>query len=78
MDLLELRKGLRRMAIFISMAFIGPVIIYQAFQNEGHPFYIPVLVVGLLLCILAIGFGFWGIRSLTHGLLGPKKPKKGH
>ena len=77
MDLIELRKGLRRMCLFITLAFVGPVVIYQAFKNEGHPFYLPVLILGLLLCLLALGYGFKGIRSLTNGLLGPKKQKKG-
>lgn len=77
MDLRELRNGLRRIALFITLAFTGPVVIYQAFINEGHPFYLPVLVLGLLLCLGAIGYGFWGIGSLTNGLLGPKKQKKG-
>ncbi|MDG1270925.1 MAG: DUF6095 family protein [Flavobacteriaceae bacterium] len=71
-----LSKGLKRVAGFIVLAFTGPVVIYQAFQNEGHPFYYPVLILGLILCGLSIGLGFWGIRTLTAGLLGPRPKKK--
>ena len=71
-----LRKGLKRMAGFIVLVFTGPVFVYQAFQNQGHSFYYPVLILGLLLCGLAIGLGFWGIRTLTSGLLGPRPRKK--
>ncbi|MGB0255705.1 MAG: DUF6095 family protein [Flavobacteriaceae bacterium] len=71
-----LRKGLKRMAGFIVLAFTGPVFVYQAFQNQGHSFYYPVLILGLLLCGLSIGLGFWGIRTLTSGLLGPRPRKK--
>jgi hypothetical protein len=71
-----LRKGLKRMAGFIALAFTGPVFVYQAFQNQGHSFYYPVLILGLLLCGLSIGLGFWGIRTLTSGLLGPRPRKK--
>ncbi|CAI8263136.1 MAG: hypothetical protein CBC80_006525 [Flavobacteriaceae bacterium TMED120] len=76
MDTQLLRKGLKRMAWFIVLAFTGPVFLYQAFQNQGHPFYFPVLILGLLLCGLSLGFGFSGIRTLTAALLGPR-PKKG-
>ena len=71
-----LRKGLKRMAGFIVLAFTGPVFVYQALQNQGHSFYYPVLILGLLLCGLSIGLGFWGIRTLTSGLLGPRPRKK--
>ena len=71
-----LRKGLRRVAWFISLAFIGPVVLFQAFKNQDHPFYLPVLAMGILICVFCIGFGFLGIRTLTDALLGKKKSKK--
>ena len=76
MDTTLLRKGLRRLAWFISLAFIGPVVIYQAFKNQDHPFYIPVLTIGVLICVFCIGFGFLGIRTLTDALLGQKRSTK--
>ena len=48
MDKIALQKGLQRVFYGILAAFIGPVVIMQAFQNEGHPLYWPVLLVGLL------------------------------
>lgn len=76
MDSTLLKKGLKRIAGFMILAFTGPVIIHQAFQNEGHPLYYPVLVVGLILTAISIIMGFWGIRTLTNGLLGPRSSKK--
>lgn len=72
MDLNALQRGLKRIFYGILAAFSGPVVIMQAFKNEGHPFYWPVLLVGLLLCAMAIGFGFWGIRELVAAFLGKK------
>ena len=48
------------------------LVIVQAFQNEGHPWYWPVLLIGLVLFCCAIGFGFWGILTLVNALLGKK------
>ena len=73
-----LRKGLRRVAWFISLAFIGPVVLFQAFKNQDHPFYLPVLAMGILICVFCIGFGFLGIRTLTDALLGKKKEQENY
>ena len=73
MDKIALQKGLKRVFYAILAAFIGPVVIMQAFQNEGHPWYWPVLSIGLLFFCGAIGFGFWGIITLVNALLGKKR-----
>ena len=73
MNKIALQKGLKRVFYGILAAFIGPVVIMQAFQNEGHPWYWPVLIVGLLFFCIAIGFGFWGILTLVNALLGKKR-----
>jgi hypothetical protein len=75
MDIKILKKGLKRLSFFLLFAFSGPIILNQAFKNQAHPFYIPVLVTGGICCLAALGFGFAGIRALTNGLLG-KPPKK--
>lgn len=75
MDKRLLQKGLKRIALGILSAFTGPVIIMQAFQNEGHPFYWPVLIIGLIISGTAIGLGFTGIMNLVNALLGKKRPR---
>lgn len=60
-------KGLSRLFIAILFAFIGPVIYTSAVRNEDHPFFIPVLGLGLIACILAILYGFRGIKLLVKG-----------
>ena len=60
-------KGLSRLFIAILFAFTGPVIYTSAVRNEDHPFFIPVLCLGLIACILAILHGFRGIKLLVKG-----------
>ena len=60
-------KGLSRLFIAIVFAFTGPVIYTSAVRNEDHPFFIPVLGLGLIACILAILYGFRGIKLLVKG-----------
>ncbi len=60
-------KGLSRLFIAILFAFTGPVIYTSAVRNEEHPFFIPVLGLGLIACILAILYGFRGIKLLVKG-----------
>nr|AOE08519.1 hypothetical protein [uncultured bacterium] len=60
-------KGLSRLFIAILFSFTGPVIYTSAVRNEDHPFFIPVLGLGLIACILAILHGFRGIKLLVKG-----------
>ena len=60
-------KGLSRLFIAILFAFTGPVIYTSAVRNEEHPFFIPVLGLGLIACILSILYGFRGIKLLVKG-----------
>lgn len=63
------------MATFIMLCFVAPVLVYQAFKNQGHPFYWPMLALGIGLCITTIIYGFWAIKILLNGMLGEKKTK---
>ncbi|MEL6975361.1 MAG: DUF6095 family protein [Bacteroidota bacterium] len=72
-------KSLKRFGYTAALMFLAPVVIYQAFKNQDHPAYIPVLIVGLILAIVAIGMGFYAVRTLMNALFGTKsKPKKGN
>ena len=66
-------KGLQRLVYTLGLMFAGPVVLYQAFKNEDHPFYIPVLVFGAILAIGAVAMGFYSIKTLLDALFGPKK-----
>ena len=62
-------KGLSRLFVAILFAFTGPVIYTSAVRNEDHPFFIPVLGLGLIACILSILYDYSGqyrSRSLAR------------
>jgi len=66
-------KGLKQLAYTAMLMFLAPVVIWQAFKNEGHPFYWPVLILGIFLAICAIFMGFKGIKTIMNSLFGEKK-----
>lgn len=63
-----LGKGLKCLAFAIPLSGIGPVILYSAFNNQEHSWYIPVLVVGLIASGFAIYFMFKGINTLMRSI----------
>ncbi len=67
-------KGLKFIGYTVAFMFLAPFVISQAFKNVDHPAYIPVLVIGLLLAMTAIGLGFYTIKIFMDALFG-KKPK---
>lgn len=65
-------KGVKRLAYTVMLMFLAPIIIWQAFKNEGHPLYWPVLILGIILAIAAVGMGFKGIATIMDSLFGKK------
>ena len=66
-------KGLKFIAYTVALMFTAPVVLYQAFKNEAHPWFWPVLVIGVILAILAIGLGFYSIKLIMDALFNKKK-----
>jgi len=63
-----LMKGIKYLGWALPLFFIGPVVIHSSFKNQGNPFYIPVLSVGCIICILAIVFVFLGLRTIMKSM----------
>lgn len=68
-----LLSSLKYFAYTVMLMFAAPTVIYQAFKNQGHTWYWPVLILGLLLAIGAIGLGFYSLKLLIRSFFGPKK-----
>lgn len=66
-------KGVKRLAYTVLLMFTAPFAIYQAFKNQEHPLYLPVLILGLILAVAAVGMGFYAIKTVVDALFG-KKP----
>jgi hypothetical protein len=63
-----LAKGVKFMAGAIPLIFIGPSIIFSAFNNQDKPLYWPVLIGGMLLSMTAIYLIFKGIWTIVKAL----------
>ena len=63
-----LAKGIRQVAGSLPLFFIGPVVIHSCFKNQGHPFFIPVLGIGIIICIFAIILLAMGLKTIMKSL----------
>lgn len=63
-----LMKGIKFLGWALPLFFMGPVVIHSSFKNQGHPFYISILGVGITLCLLAIVFVFKGLRTIMKSM----------
>jgi len=63
-----LAKGLKTMGLSLMCMFLGPTLIYVAFSNQEKPLYIPILIVSIILCILAILLAFKGIKTILDSM----------
>ncbi|UCD61038.1 MAG: hypothetical protein JSV59_00215 [Flavobacteriaceae bacterium] len=61
-------KGVKYLVYTLVLMFTAPVVLFQAFKNTEHSFYIPVLIVGFILAIAAIIMGFYSIKVLMAGI----------
>jgi len=67
--------GVKKLGYTVVLMFTAPVVIWQAFKNEGHIFYWPVLIIGIVLAIAAVFMAFKGISTIVDSLFGKKKPR---
>ena len=65
-----LGKGIRYMAWALPMFFIGPSVIYNAFQNQKNGWHYLVLAVGILICFFAVFFAFKGLNTIVKSMFG--------
>jgi hypothetical protein len=66
-------KGVKRMAYTLALMVTAPIVLFQAFKNQDHPWFLPVLIVGGILAIAAVGMGFYGIRTMINALFSDQK-----
>lgn len=63
-----LAKGVKTLLGTILLIFIGPTLTYIALSNQSKPLFIPLLIIGLACCFLAIYFMFKGIMTVVDSL----------
>lgn len=63
-----LYKGIKHLGFALPLMFIGPSVIHMSFKNQNHSFFIPVLGLGIILCVLSIFLIFKGIQTIMKSL----------
>ena len=67
-----LAQGLKKMGISLVLMFAGPTLFYLITSNKDKPFYIPLLIISLVLCGGAIFFAFKGLQTIMNSMFGKK------
>lgn len=63
-----LMKGIKYLAFALPLMFIGPSVIFSSFKNQEHPFYIPILGIGIIFCLSSMFLIFKGIQTILKSL----------
>jgi hypothetical protein len=66
-------KGVKYLLFALPLIFIGPSVIFSSFKNQDHPFYIPILGLGIISCFGAIFLMFKGIQTIMQSLFDGNK-----
>ncbi|MBJ6368983.1 DUF6095 family protein [Snuella sedimenti] len=68
-----LAKGLKTMGVTLVLMFTGPTLLYIVLSNKDKPFHIPLLIISIIICGLAVYLGFKGINTILDSMF-KKKP----
>lgn len=63
-----LLKGIKKMGVSLLCMFLGPTLLYIAFSNQEKALYIPLLIVGMIICSLALLFAFKGLKTIMDSI----------
>lgn len=63
-----LNQGLKYIVWALPLFFIGPTVIMSSFKNQEHPFFIPVLGLGIIISALAGILLFKGLNTIMKSL----------
>lgn len=63
-----LDKAIKYLLYALPMMFIGPAVIYNAFQNKDNNWHYLVLAIGIAICLASMYFLFKGVMNITDSL----------
>ena len=64
----HLAIGVKKVFISIFLMFLGPTILFQSFKNEDHPWFVPVLSLSIVICVLSLFYGIKGLQSIMNAI----------
>lgn len=65
-------KGIKTMIFALLSLFMGPILLTLALGNKEKPLYIPILIVGSLICAFAVFLIFKGIKIIMSSMFKKK------
>jgi len=63
-----LAEGLKKLGIALILLFSGPTLLHIVLTNKEKPFFIPLFIIAIIICALAVYFIFKGIKTLISSL----------
>lgn len=67
-DKTVLLKGAKILVLALLNLFLGPILLSIAFYNPEKPLYIPILIIGCLVSLIAIFLVFKGIQTIMNSM----------
>jgi hypothetical protein len=61
-------KGLQHLGIAVVLLFAGPTLLHIVLSNKDKPFYIPLLIIAIIVCAFAVYFIFKGIITILKSI----------
>ncbi|WP_343617815.1 DUF6095 family protein [Flavobacterium sp.] len=63
-----LMKGIKYLTGALPLMFIGPSLIYNAFQNQHTNWHYLVLGIGIIACLSSMVLIFLGLKTIMKGI----------
>ncbi|WP_278022196.1 DUF6095 family protein [Flavobacterium ginsengisoli] len=63
-----LGKGIKYLTGALPLMFLGPSLIYNAFQNQGNNWHYLVLGIGIATCLSSMVLIFLGLKIIMKGI----------
>ncbi|KRD09952.1 hypothetical protein ASE21_09515 [Flavobacterium sp. Root901] len=63
-----LGKGIKYLTGALPLMFIGPSLIYNAFQNQKNDWHYLVLGIGIVACLSSMLLIFLGLKIIMKGI----------
>lgn len=68
MNLSTFKKGLKNILIAFFFMFLGPTMLFQSFKNQNHPWFEIILSISLVICVIALLYGFKGLKKIVDSI----------
>ncbi|MDQ8014209.1 MAG: DUF6095 family protein [Flavobacterium nitrogenifigens] len=63
-----LKKGVKYLSGALPLMFLGPTLIYNAFQNQSNNWHYLVLGIGIVACLSSMLLIFLGLKIIMKGI----------